>query len=161
MSDGLRARGQLPRVRAQRATLASKTSRKTKGRNCAQMFAIANVSAHSGAQLCTIARVCTDCAQCAVATCAFALTRGAPRYCIHMDMDGCWTSQPASFERHHEPNCRPWASPVSNKRICSRVVVGKRAQLSTIALICARLLTLVLKGPLNRPRYQGSDRPKT
>ena len=106
MSEGLRARGQLPRVRAQHASFASKTSRKTKGRNCAQLFAIANVSAHSGAQLCTIAHVCTDCARCAVAACAFALACGAPRYCIHMDMDGCWTSQPASLERYHEPKTR-------------------------------------------------------
>ena len=103
MSDGLRARGRLLRVRAQRASCALKMSRKPKGRNCAQLFAIANVSGHSGAQLCTIAHVCTDCARCAVAACAFALACGVPRFCLHMDMDGCWTSQPVSLEKHHEP----------------------------------------------------------
>ena len=69
-------RGQFPRVRGQRASFVSKTSRKTKGRNCAQLFAIANVSAHDGAQLCIIAHVCTDYVRCAIAACAFALACG-------------------------------------------------------------------------------------
>ena len=159
MPDRLRARGQLPRVRAQRASFASKTLRKTKGRNCAQLFAIANVSAHSGAQLCTIAHVCTACARCAVAVCALALAS------VRHDTAFTWTwmavgqvnLQALKDIMSRKLGCRPWASPVSNKHICSRVVVGKRAQLGTIALICARLLALVLKGPLNRPRYQGSE----
>ena len=148
-------------MRAQRASSASKTPRKTKGRNCAQLFAIARVSARSRAQLCTIAHICTDCARCAVAACASARARGAPRYCIHMDMAGSWTSRLQALENimSEKLGCRPWTSSVSNKRIHNSVVVGKRAQLGTIALICARLLALVLKGPLNRPHYRGSEYP--
>ena len=79
-----------------------------------------------------------------------------------MYMDGCWTSQPASLEKHHEPKAglQTMGQPsLQQTHICSRVVVGKGAQLRTIALVCARLLALVLKGPLSRPHYPGSEGP--
>ena len=158
MSNGLRARGQLPRVQAQRASHQTCRARR-KGaiaNNCSQLQTFVPTAGRSCAQLRTFARIARDALQ-PRAHLRLPVARHDTAFTWTWMAVGQANLQALKDIMSRKLGCRPWASPVSNKRIRSRVVVGKRAQLGTIALICARLLALVLKGPLNRPRYQGSD----